>query len=383
MDEIYRQYHEVANIFPLMQGEEFEALKNDIAEHGQREPIWLDMEGRIIDGRNRHRACCELGIAPKLRTHEGNHLLQFVISLNLHRRHLSESQRGMVAAKLATMSKGDNRFTIDRSIDLSIGQSDAAAMLNVSVPTLKRAKAVLDHGTAEVIAAVENGEIAVSDAAKVVKLTPEEQTEVITMISDGVAKRADQAAGKINRRNKAESIAANNGPLEDGLGPFNVVYADPPWRYEHAETDSRKIENQYPTMSLDEICDLPVSSICADDSVLIMWSTSPKLAEAMRVIESWGFVYRTCMVWDKERIGMGYYARQQHELLLIAARGSLPVPEATNRPASVVRIKRDEQHSAKPHEFYDIIEKMYPEYAKVELFARNQRDGWAAWGNQA
>ena len=80
---------------------------------------------------------------------------------------------------------------------------------------------------------------------------------------------------------------------------------------------------------------------------------------------------------------MGYYARQQHELLLIATRGSVPVPEPENRPPSVIRIRRDDEHSAKPAEFYAMIERMYPELRKLEMFARTRRDGWAAWGSQA
>lgn len=165
-------------------------------------------------------------------------------------------------------------------------------------------------------------------------------------------------------------------------GTFRLLYVDPPWRYEHVETESRAIENQYPTMSLDEICALPVPA--ADDAVLFLWATSPKLDEALRVIAAWRFVYRTCAVWDKEMIGMGYYFRQQHELLLVAARGSLPVPEPSARPSSVIRARRG-AHSEKPAAVYEILEAMYPTFTdvdRVELFARTMRDGWAAWGNE-
>jgi N6-adenosine-specific RNA methylase IME4 len=184
------------------------------------------------------------------------------------------------------------------------------------------------------------------------------------------------------RVERINEIAQGNAPLQV-TRTYPVIYADPPWRYEHYRSDNRQIENHYPTLDLEQICLLPVSEIAAPDAVLFLWTTSPKLAESMQVIEAWGFVYRTCMVWDKERIGMGYYARQQHELLLIATRGELPVPEPANRPNSVVRIRRDPEHSVKPQEFYHIIECMYPEYDKIELFARNVRAGWAAWGNQA
>lgn len=174
---------------------------------------------------------------------------------------------------------------------------------------------------------------------------------------------------------------AANAPL-DGESPVPVIYADPPWQYEHVKTDNRAIENQYPTMSLDEICALPVSLVATPDAILFLWATSPKLAEAMRVIDAWSFTYRTCMVWVKDKIGMGYYARQQHELLLIASRGDLPVPLPENRPASIVLSPR-RQHSEKPPEFYELIERMYPDFPRLELFARAPRDGWRVWGNQA
>jgi N6-adenosine-specific RNA methylase IME4 len=174
--------------------------------------------------------------------------------------------------------------------------------------------------------------------------------------------------------------SASRKPIPTGT--YRLLYVDPPWRYEHVETENRAIENQYPTMGLDEIAALDVPA--ADDAVLFLWATSPKLDEAMRVIEAWRFVYRTCAVWDKELIGMGYYFRQQHELLLVAARGSLPVPEPSARPSSVIRSRRG-QHSVKPVEVYEILEAMYPDFTaldRVELFARSLRDGWAAWGNE-
>jgi N6-adenosine-specific RNA methylase IME4/transposase len=189
-------------------------------------------------------------------------------------------------------------------------------------------------------------------------------------------------ARRVERVDKINAISRGNAPLAT-VTSYPVIYADPPWRYEHSRTDNRQIENHYPTMDLTQICALPVGEVAAPDAVLFLWATSPKLAESMQVIDAWGFTYRTCMVWDKEVIGMGYYARQQHELLLIATRGNLPTPEPANRPPSVVRVRRPTEHSEKPTEFYALIESMYPEYARIELFARNARQGWAVWGNQA
>jgi N6-adenosine-specific RNA methylase IME4 len=134
-------------------------------------------------------------------------------------------------------------------------------------------------------------------------------------------------------------------------------------------------------METADICALPIADLAADDSVLFLWATSPKLQEALTVIEAWEFRYITCMIWDKEWIGPGYYARQCHELLLICKRGALPVPLPENRPPSVYHERRTE-HSKKPVYFYEMIEKMYPGLSKVELFAREARAGWTAWGNE-
>jgi N6-adenosine-specific RNA methylase IME4 len=165
-------------------------------------------------------------------------------------------------------------------------------------------------------------------------------------------------------------------------GLFRLLYVDPPWEYEHIVTESRAIANQYPTMTLEAICELKPPA--APDAVLFLWTTSPKLAEALAVLKAWDFSYRTCAVWDKEIVGMGYYFRQQHELLLVGARGAAPVPEPSHRPASVFRVRRG-RHSAKPDHVYELLEAMYPtltEQDRVELFARQPRPGWTAWGNE-
>ena len=135
------------------------------------------------------------------------------------------------------------------------------------------------------------------------------------------------------------------------------------------------------------VCALPVGDIAHENSVLFLWATSPKLAECMQVIAAWGFTYRTASVWVKDKIGMGYHFREKHETLLVAKRGELPPPATDNRPDSVQFFPRLE-HSAKPVEYYDIIDKMYPGIRKIELFQRDDQDFqpgplWSTWGNQA
>jgi N6-adenosine-specific RNA methylase IME4 len=196
---------------------------------------------------------------------------------------------------------------------------------------------------------------------------------------------SNQLKSAITRAAAIEKTQAAD--IEAGkLGRFAVLYADPPWQYEHPPMGgtNRSIENHYPTMLLDEICALPVAEIAHADSVLFMWATNPKLYECMKVLDAWGFEYRTDMVWIKDKIGMGYYVRGKHESLLIARRGALPVPTEDNRPDSVIEAPRLE-HSAKPEIVYDIIDRMYPEIRKIELFsrARAARALWTVWGNQA
>lgn len=186
-----------------------------------------------------------------------------------------------------------------------------------------------------------------------------------------------------NQQNGAVDFVEPAPLGEDGVELAEVLYVDPPWRYEYSVADSRQIENEYPTMSIEEICALPVEQAAADNCVLFLWATSPKLAEAFDVLRAWGFAYKTCAVWDKERMGMGYYFRQQHELLLVATRGNPRTPEESARVGSVLRINRDNKHSRKPEQLYGLIESMYPGSAKREIFARQSRPGWLpAWGNQ-
>ncbi len=115
---------------------------------------------------------------------------------------------------------------------------------------------------------------------------------------------------------------------------------------------------------------------------LFLWAPNPELEEALAVLGAWGFTYRTNLVWVKQTLGMGYYARQRHETLLVGRRGEMPVPLEANRPDSVIEAARGE-HSRKPEVVYALIERMYPSARKVELFARWRRPGWDAWGAEA
>jgi N6-adenosine-specific RNA methylase IME4 len=165
-------------------------------------------------------------------------------------------------------------------------------------------------------------------------------------------------------------------------GRYRVVLVDAPWRYDFAETGSRQVENQYGTLPLDDIKAYPVPA--AEDSVLFLWAAAPKLREALEVMEAWGFEYKTHFVWDKEKIGMGYWCRGQHELLLVGTRGNFAPPEPSRRFSSMIRAPRG-RHSAKPTAVYELIEAMWPDFGereRAELFARTKRRGWTVFGNE-
>jgi N6-adenosine-specific RNA methylase IME4 len=187
--------------------------------------------------------------------------------------------------------------------------------------------------------------------------------------------------GKVDRAFRKLRVAtAIHEPAKLPEGVFDVLLADPPWKYDFAETETREIENQYPTMTVSELAKLSVPS--ATDSVLFLWATAPKLREALAVLDAWGFDYKTHAIWDKEKIGMGYWFRGQHELLLVGTKGKFKAPPEGSRVSSVIRSARS-KHSEKPDAAYVAIEQMFPHGRRLELFARTERQGWERWGNQA
>jgi len=163
--------------------------------------------------------------------------------------------------------------------------------------------------------------------------------------------------------------------------PYDVILADPPWRYSFSRSPTRKIENHYPTMSLAEIKELGPRLPVAENSVLFLWATAPKLLEGLDVMEAWGFKYKTQAIWDKQIIGMGYWFRGMHELLLVGTRGKFSPPEPSNRRPSIFSVRRG-RHSSKPVPVREWIEEAFPDACKLELFARTQSPGWAVWGNE-
>lgn len=186
----------------------------------------------------------------------------------------------------------------------------------------------------------------------------------------------------------AERLKPKEEPPDLPDGIYRVIYADPPWEYEkHGVTVDERYGSaefwHYDSMTIKELCDLPVKEIAAEDAVLFIWVTSPKLDQVWDVIKAWGFEYKTSFVWDKIKHNFGYYNSVRHELLLVCGRGS-STPDVKKLYDSVQSIERTDEHSRKPEEFRDIIDTLYTYGNKIELFARGvNKDGWDVWGNES
>ena len=414
--------HPYADIFPMLERLAADELRGDIAAHGLRDRVVL-FQGRILDGRNRYRALVEiakLGLAYRGETFTEADLvpgasstdgvgwgdffedfsgseaeaLEYVLSKNLHRRHLNESQRAMVAANLATLKPG--RPEADKPANLrDYRQADAAQRLHVSERSVQDARVVREHGIDDINAAVQSGDLAVSAAAQLARLPAEEQAKLIREHADPkalsrVAKeiRAEKQAAKAEKREERErALGAKQRALP--TKKYGVILADPEWKYSvwSRETGGDKLpDNHYPTSELDTIKARDVGSIAADDCVLFLWVVAPFLDAGLDVLKAWGFDFVTCLVWNKvypgDRHGLGYWFRVDHEIVLVGKRGEPPCPALGTQFPSIFSAPVGE-HSAKPDRVHEIAEAYFPNLPKIELNARRKRPGWDVWGLEA
>lgn len=169
---------------------------------------------------------------------------------------------------------------------------------------------------------------------------------------------------------------------------YKVIYADPPWSYK-SKNPTCKIEKQpetcsvnyyYNTMKLDDIKNLPISNIAEKDSILFLWATTPMIKESLEVMGSWGFKYKTMITWEKTNNDcMGYWFRVCTEHLLVGVKGKIDSFRSMER--TCYHEKRS-KHSKKPIYFTKLISSLFSKDNKIELFAREKKDGWDVWGNE-
>jgi N6-adenosine-specific RNA methylase IME4 len=194
-----------------------------------------------------------------------------------------------------------------------------------------------------------------------------------------------QHVKSIRREARETELAADIERASATLGSklYGVIMADPPWRFEPYSRETgmdRAAENHYPTMTVEELCEMTVPA--AEDCALFLWATTPMLLEALDVMDAWGFEYHTHWVWVKPRPGTGYWNRSCHELLLLGTKGSVPAPAPGTQMDSVFQGEVGD-HSVKPAAAAELVEEMFPSAACLEMFARGPRLGWDVWGAES
>lgn len=224
-----------------------------------------------------------------------------------------------------------------------------------------------------------------SHHAEVASLPPEEQSQWLEKAKSS-SLSVMRLRDEVQQSKLLQSIAPANrdgctvkdlSTLVKHGARFGTIYVDPPWQYGNQATRAAT-DNHYPTMTIEQICALPVRDIAADTSHLHMWTTNGFLFECPRIMEAWGFEYKSCFVWAKPQMGIGNYWRVSHEFLLLGVRGKSTFLD--RGLMSWAAINRGD-HSSKPDKVRQMIERASPG-PRLELFGRNVHDGWTVWGNE-
>ena len=332
------------------------SLAASIEEVGLLHPIVVTPQGRLIAGQRRLKACLLLGWAEVPVTVVD--LLQAArgeAHENLVRKDLLPSEIVALKRAIEPLERREARQRQGTKTDLchpatvAEGQGDArdkiARYLGVGRTTIERAEAVVEAAEEE----------------------PEEYGHLVERMD-----RSGKVAGAyrrltVLRQAKGLEAAAPELPT----GPFQVIVADPPWQYDSGNS------LPYPTMPLEDIKAMPVREIADENAILWLWTTNAHLPVAFDVVTAWGFEYKTLLTWVKDRMGTGEWLRGQTEHCMLATRGK-PVFLHGNYTTVLEAARRE--HSRKPEEFYALVEATCPG-GKVELFCRQQRNGWQVYGN--
>lgn len=365
--------HRFAKLLPKMSEGDLGSLRASLKADGYAgPPIWL-FEGQILDGVHRHRLCRELDIEPEFTEYSGPDALRFAINQNIARRHLNESQRGIVAARLVTT---DGPGGIPQICGMP--QPEAAVLLNVSTRTVQSAAAV-SASSPELATACADGAITVSDAVRVLAEPVEVQREALERVKAKQARTIGRAVGAIkNERLVAEPTPAMPADV------FSTIVVDPPWpmqKIDRSEKEEADRVMDYPVMTLDAIKALRWPA--ADAAHCWLWATQRFLWDAPAVLDAWGFGRPIfVLTWDKQD-GMqpAGLPRYTSEFLVFARRGGAPF-QTTRDFRMAYQWPRPKGHSVKPQEAYDLIRRVSPG-PHLEAFARGPREGFSVWGNEA
>jgi len=384
--------HPAAAEFPMMDAARYADLKADIQANGLRIPIVL-CDGMILDGRNRYRACLELGIKPKTEQIKSNPFAA-VWSLNGQRRDIEDGTRAQIFIHVMAQSaqwqerqaEAKAKANIKRS-ETQKGVSKAVAKERAGTPcsaTLRQKNA--DHPTACAAAKASGTNAgAIKRAITLEAKAPEAAAKVRAgEISQTAAYRQVKEAEREQKR-QANAVLVSKAPDPLALeSVYSTILADPPWDWgdEGDVNQLGRAKPDYAAMPVEKLMDLPVARLADKNAHLYLWITNRSLPKGFALIERWGFRFITMLTWAKPSFGMGNYFRGQTEHILFAVCGSLPLKRKDASTLLPAWARGKNGHSSKPAEIHEFIESCSPG-PYLELFARTKREGWTVWGADA
>jgi N6-adenosine-specific RNA methylase IME4 len=373
------EYHPAANSFPMMDAKRFAELKADIAANGLREKIKL-LGGKILDGRNRHKACLELGKEPQFENCDGDPWA-YVWSLNGERRDLVDEQRYLIwkhcyeqsEAFKAEQQRIAERANRNRSeSQKGVPKAEAKERARTECPrTLPRpgkaAKAAFSKTNPGAVARGDTLAKRRPDLAEKVRLSEMKPAEAHRVM------RRDEVSKKL------ATLAAAGAAATDGK--YDVIVLDPPWPMQKIERDCRpnQVAFDYPTMTEEQLAALEIP--CADDCHVWVWTTHRFLPMALRLLYKWGLKYVCTFVWHKpggfQPVGLPQY---NCEFAVYARKGSPPFLD-TKDFGVCFNAPRGE-HSEKPEAFYETLRRVTGG-RRLDMFNRRKIEGFDGWGNEA
>jgi len=383
---------EFQSIVTPLKEEESSLLEKSLLEEGCRETLII-WKQKILDGYHRYKICKEHNIDFKIKEinlPDKESAINWIINNQLGKRNITSEQKSYLRGFRYEREKtiGHGKKTVGQNVP-QITSERLSKEYKVTSKTIKRdgnyVKAI--NKIAETDKKIKNpilmGELKTTKN-EILQLSRKDKITQKRIIKK--VKRQKISISEATREVKKEDLDIESKTASDKK--YRIIYADPPWKYEatlpHKYGDVKK---EYPVMTIDEICKYPetISLKIEDDAVLFLWVTSPKLELAFKIIEAWGFEYKTSFVWDKVKHNLGYYNSIRHEFLLIGGRGS-SVPDSKKRYDSVVSIERSKKHSEKPAYFRDLIDSLYTWGHRIELFWRRKveevKEGWDVFGNE-
>lgn len=408
-----------------------ESLARSIAEIGLRQPINVRPHGdgfEIRGGGHRHAAFVKLGRAtiPAFIRADDDLIAELAeIDENLIRNELSAIERDLAFARRKAIyeqlhpetahgatGKGrpKSRHDGDSKPPPERFTQDAAKKTGAGERTIQRSvghvETIGEQALAELIDTPLNATVELDALSQ---LDEARRQDVVERAKAGKDVSAVVELKKQRRAGREKALADRIRTFPDKR--YGLLYVDVPRHFNVRADDTglgKSPENHYPTMSFDELCALPIDTIAADDCLLIFWSTAASIIDDIEIMAEWGFValrprtglgklskpnrvalapvgagaYRSMQVWDKVRIGLGYWFRDRHEFILIGARGNVVPPAQGDQDESLFAETKG-KHSEKPDRVAAMIDRLWPNIPKIELFARQSRAGWDVWGLEA